>query len=52
MKEVYYLSCGGLYLCGKVRKEYKINDTFKLKWTICKLRVIKVLDNEIHVIPA
>ena len=31
MKEVFFYDTGGYYLIGKVRKDYKIGDTLKLK---------------------
>jgi hypothetical protein len=52
MKRVYFKSGWTLYLCGKIRKNYKVNDILKLKSMICKLKVIEVKTDEIYVIPA
>jgi len=52
MFEVYFKSYGSLYLVGKVRKNYNIGDTLKLKSQ--RSRSIVVVDkvrNEIHVKP-
>ena len=49
MKKVYFYDCGGLYFCGKVRKDYQLNDIFKLKSMICKLKVTKIINNELWV---
>jgi hypothetical protein len=51
MIKVYFSSAGALYLTGKVRKNYQIGDTLKLKHTNCKLIVVDKKQNEIHVKP-
>jgi len=52
MKKVYFRSPGCLNLIGKVKKDYKVNDTFKLKNTTCKLQVVEIKNNELIVRPA
>ena len=42
MKEVFFYDTGGYYLIGKVRKDYKIGDTLKLKKMRCKLIIIDI----------
>jgi hypothetical protein len=52
MKKVYWHGPGALYYMSKVHKDYKVGDTLKLKWCICKLRVEAVFDKELYVKPA
>ena len=51
MITVYFKGYGALYACGKVRKDYNINDTLKLKGMRSKLIVVDKKENEIHVKP-
>jgi hypothetical protein len=51
MTKVYFKGCGALYLIGKVRKQYKIGDTLKLKSQRTKSIVIDTAKDEIHVKP-
>ena len=51
MITVYFKGYGSLYACGKVRKDYNIGDTFKLKGMASKLIVIDKKEKEIHVKP-
>jgi hypothetical protein len=50
MKKVYFRSCGGLYLIGKVRKNYNIGDTLTLKSFNSKIRIVDKKENELIVI--
>jgi hypothetical protein len=49
MIKVYFKGAGALYLIGKVRKNYNIGDTLKLKSQVGKSIVIDKKENEIHV---
>ena len=51
MIKVYFKGYGALYLIGKVRKDYNIGDTLKLKSQVSKSVVVDKMDNEIHVRP-
>jgi formylmethanofuran dehydrogenase subunit D len=51
MTKVYFKGCGALYLIGKVRKNYNIGDTLKLKSQIGKSIVVNKKQNEIHIKP-
>ena len=42
MKKVFFSSCGGLYLIGKVRKNYKVGDVLRLKNFLSKVEVIQI----------
>ena len=52
MINVYFYSLGGLYFCGKVRKQYAVDDRMTLKRMLCPLQVYKVLPNAVWVVPA
>jgi len=51
MIKVYFKGAGSLYLIGKVRKNYNIGDTLKLKSQVGKSIVVDKKQNEIHVKP-
>lgn len=51
MIKVYFKGSGALYLIGKVRKNYNIGDTLKLKSQFGKSIVVDKKQNEIHVKP-
>ena len=51
MIKVYFKGYGALYLIGKVRKNYNIGDTLKLKSQVSKSIVVNKKNNEIHVKP-
>jgi hypothetical protein len=51
MTKVYFKGYGTLYLIGKVRKNYNIGDTLKLKSQRSKSIVVDKVNNEIHVKP-
>lgn len=51
MTKVYFKGAGSLYLIGKVRKDYQIGDTLKLKSQVGKSIVVDKKQNEIHVKP-
>lgn len=51
MFKVYFKGYGSLYLIGKVRKNYNIGDTLKLKSQTTKSIVVDKIGNEIHIKP-
>lgn len=42
MNKVYFRSCGGLYLIGKVRKHYNIGDILRLKSFKSKVQIVEI----------
>lgn len=51
MFKVYFKDCGSLYLVGKVRKNYNIGDTLKLKSQRSRSIVVDKVRDEIHIRP-
>ena len=51
MFKVYFKGSGALYLVGKVRKNYNIGDTLKLKSQRSRSVVVDKVGNEIHIRP-
>jgi len=51
MIKIYFKGHGVLYLIGKVRKNYNIGDTLKLKSQRSKSIIVDKMENEIHVKP-
>ena len=50
MKKVFFRDCGGLYLIGKVRKNYNVGDILKLKNFRSKIKVVELNKNHCDII--